>query len=372
MEQLSFILDVVWKIMVSLHLFLTGKALTKRYVFVKQFCNKHIRKDCWLSSVMITTFGLEVGSPGFQRDIFGQLFSYMILDKFLDDPEFFVSHQGTPLFLLWGSFSEFNETYETCALKAVVGRWWLLNQLPSVNIGFWNVRRQIQDWRRGWPQRLGLGTRSEELMKKDKLQEQKGGRSDFLGSVFLLLAWAWGCGQRQQSPTNWHFHDEIWQEKKIRNWSKTQEAWRRKSWMRWRKGGTFSISLFIISRGVHSGGKRQKKEKKSLFWSCEGRQAKERPFKEGFKERIHFINNRSSSCSERMYVEEMLINDSVKMISRHILAVIRIQGGREPLDQQRSVWEICLGDPIRNKKTGLVGRPWWWWKAKAKTSDRLL
>ena len=39
-----------------------------------------------------------------------------------------------------------------------------------------------------WPQRLGLGTRSEELMKKDKLQEQKGGHSDFLGSVFLLLA----------------------------------------------------------------------------------------------------------------------------------------------------------------------------------------
>lgn len=66
-----------------------------------------------------------------------------------------------------------------------------------------------------------------------------------------------------------------------------------------------------------------------------GRQAKESRFKEGFKERIHFINNRSS-CSERMYVEEMLINDSVKMISRHVLAVIQIQGGREPSDQQRS------------------------------------
>lgn len=58
---------------------------------VKQFCDKHIRKDCLLSSVMTTLFGLEMGSPGFQRGLLCQLFNYIILDKFLDDPKFFVS-----------------------------------------------------------------------------------------------------------------------------------------------------------------------------------------------------------------------------------------------------------------------------------------
>lgn len=190
-------------------------------------------------------------------------------------------------------------------------------------------------------------------MKAGELQEQKGGCSDFLGLVFLLPTRV----EDVVKGSN-HLHTGIamiqhgrGQDQRLQQ---EQEVWGRRSWDEVKERGKLFVSLFIITRGVHS--RRETQEREKLCCPCEGRRARENCFKEGLGESIHFINNRSS-CSERMYVEEMLINVSVEMISRHILAGIQSQGVGSPRISREV--GLCFGDPIRNKKTSFVGRPWW-------------
>ena len=198
--------------------------------------------------------------------------------------------------------------------------WRPLNKplLSTVHFGmFWR-----QNWRQGLPQRPGLGTRFEELMKNSKLQEQKDRHLDFWGHFSLypyeLKPW---------STAAVTYKLEFWK------WSMTRKEWKNEA--RCKKVGKkldgvkerreFSVLLFIITKEVHNRRKRQEKENLLILWRKEG---KGKTFQGKFQgdDLLH----KQQKQRLRIYVEGILMNKSVRMILRHILAVIQTQGVGNP------------------------------------------
>lgn len=164
-----------------------------------------------------------------------------------------------------------------------------LNTLLSMKSAFWNVWRQIQSWGQGWmTAETRVGTRFEERMKDEKLQEQSG--DGLCLCCHALKTWSVAAAGQTRICLKWGMTGKSW----------TQEARRvGEQEVGWGEGKVEGF-LYPFSQWLQectTYGRDNKGKLMLILWRKEGRKDKEKAFKESLKERICLINN---SCSERI------------------------------------------------------------------------